>query len=99
SVFWVADFGRGSIQAGSDRNYSVEMFDGLAAQSVRVGVTTMVLHPPDTAPSATFDVALELLDSTADSVKVSTRGGSTVVTMVAADEELRFIRASLAAER
>ena len=99
SLFWVTDFGRGSIQAGSDRNYSVEMFDGLAAQSVRVGVTSMVLHPPDTAPSATFDVALELLDSTADTVKVSTRAGSAVVTMVATDEELRFIKASLAAER
>jgi type VII secretion protein EccE len=99
SLLWVADFGRGSIQAGSDRNYSVEMFDGLAAQSVRVGVTTMVLQPPDTAPSATFDVALELLDISADTVKVSTRAGSAVVTMVATDEELRFIKASLAAER
>jgi hypothetical protein len=99
NLLWVADFGRGSIQAGADRNYSVEMFDGLAAQSVRVGVTTMVLQPPDAAPSATFDVALELLDGTADTVKVSTRGGSAVVTMVATDEELRFIKASLAAER
>jgi type VII secretion protein EccE len=99
NLLWVADFGRGSMQAGADRNYSLEMFDGLAASSVRVGVTTMVLQPPDTAPSATFDVALEMLDSTADTVKVSTRGGSAVVTMVATDEELRFIKASLAAKR
>jgi hypothetical protein len=99
SLLWVADFGRGSIQAGLERNYSVEVFDGLAAQSVRVGITTMVLQPPDTAPSATCDVALELLDVTADTVKVSTRAGSAVVMMVATDEELRFINASLGAER
>ena len=99
SLLWVADFGRGSIQAGSDRNHSVEMFDGLAAQPVRVGVTTMVLQPPDIAPSATVDVALELLDNTAHTVKVSTSAGSAVVTMVATDAELRFIKASLAAER
>jgi type VII secretion protein EccE len=107
SLLWVSDFSRGSIQAGADRNYSVEMFDGLAAQSVRVGVTTMVLQPPDTTsstglsttPSGTFDVALELLDTVADTVKVSTRAGSAVVTIVATDEELRFINASLGAER
>jgi type VII secretion protein EccE len=98
-LLWVADFGRGSIQAGVDRNYSVEVFDGLAAQSVRAGVTTMVLQPPNTAPSTTFDVALELLDTTANTVKVSTRAGSAVVTMVATNEELRFIKASLDAER
>ena len=94
-LLWVADFGRGSIQAGSDRNYSVEMFDGLAAQPVRVGVTTMLLQPPHTAPSGTFDVALELLDTAVDTVKVSTRAASTVVAMVATDEELHFINASL----
>jgi ESX secretion system protein EccE len=103
SLLWVSDFGRGSIQAGADRNYSVEMFDGLVAQSVRVGVTTMVLRPadatPSTRPSETVDVALELLDRTADTVKVSTRAGSAVVTIVATDEELRFINASLHAER
>ena len=98
-LLWVADSGRGSIQAGSDRNYSMEMFDGLPAQSVRVGVTVMVLQAPHTAPSEHFDVALELLDSTAGTVKVSTRAGSAVVTMVATDEELRFVKASLAAER
>jgi type VII secretion protein EccE len=107
SLLWVSDFSRGSIQAGSDRNYSVEMFDGLAAQSVRVGVTTMVLQPPATSlsgwpsaePSGTFDVALELLDTAADTVKVRTQAGSAVVTIVATDEELRFIKASLGAER
>jgi hypothetical protein len=95
SLMWVADFGRGSIQAGTERNYSVEVFDGLAADSVRVGVTTMVLQPPGSAPSTTFDVALELLDVAAATVKVSTRAESAVVTMVATDEELRFIKTSL----
>jgi type VII secretion protein EccE len=95
SLLWVAGSGRGSIQAGSDRNYSVEMFDGVAAHSVRVGVTTMVLRPTDTAPSASSDVALELLDAAADTVKASTRAGSAVVTMVATDEELSYIMASL----
>jgi type VII secretion protein EccE len=95
NLLWVADFGRGSMQAGLDRHYSVEVFDGLAAQSVRVGVTTMVVRPPATAPSATCDVALELLENSANTVKVSTQAGSTVVAMVATDDELRFIKASL----
>jgi type VII secretion protein EccE len=98
NLLWVADFGRGSMQAGSDRNYSVEMFDGLAAQSVRVGVTAMELRPPFSQPSEVFDVALELLDIRADTVRVSTRAGSAVVTMVATDEELRYVRASEGAE-
>jgi ESX secretion system protein EccE len=97
SLLWVASSGRGSIQADSDRNYSLEMFDGVAVESVRVGVTTMVLRPPDTAPSASFDVALELLDVAADTVKVSTHAGSAVVTMVATDEELHYINTSLEA--
>lgn len=98
-LLWVADFSRGSMQAGSDRNYSVEMFDGLAAGSVRVGVTTMVLQPAFTEPSQSFDVALEAIDPAADTVRVSTGAGSAVVTMVATDEEARYIKASLGAER
>jgi type VII secretion protein EccE len=98
SLLWVADSSRGPIQAGSDRNYSVELFDGVAAESVRVGVTTMVLQPPHIAPSASCDVALELLDNSADTVRVSTRGGASVVTMVATDEELAYIKASLDVE-
>lgn len=90
-LLWVTDFGRGSIQAGSERNYSVEVFDGLATESVRVGVTTMVVQPAGTAASGACDVALELLDAHADTVKVSTRAGSAVVTMVATDEELHFL--------
>lgn len=99
NLLWVADSGRGSIQAGSDRNYSLEMFDGIAAHSVRIGVTTMVLQAPRTVPSATSDVALELIDSVTDTVKVSTDAGTAVVTMVETEEESRYIRASVGAQR
>jgi type VII secretion protein EccE len=96
-LLWVTDFNRGSMQAGSDRNYSVEMFDGVAEQSVRVGVTAMVVLPPRSAVTPNADVALELLDMDSDTVKVSTRAGSSVVTMVATDEEMRYIKGSFAA--
>ncbi|OBF17671.1 type VII secretion protein EccE [Mycobacterium kubicae] len=97
-LLWVTDFNRGSMQAGSDRNYSVEMFDGVAEQSVRVGVTAIVVVPPNSPTTANADVALELLDVDTDTVKVSTRAGSSVVTMVATDEEMRYLKASFAAE-
>jgi hypothetical protein len=98
-LLWVADANRRTMQAGSDRNYTVEVFDGVVEQSVRIGVTAMVITPPNSAVSPNADVALELLDAEADIVKVSTRAGSSVVTMVATDEEVRYIRDSFAAER
>ncbi|OHU49489.1 type VII secretion protein EccE [Mycobacteroides chelonae] len=98
-LLWVADANRRTMQAGSDRNYTVEVFDGVVEQSVRIGVTAMVITPPNSAVSPNADVALELLDAGADVVKVSTRAGSSVVTMVATDEEVRYIRDSFAAER
>jgi hypothetical protein len=97
-LLWVSDFNRGSMQAGADRNYSVEMFDGVAEQSVRVGVTAIVVVPPTTSVTANADVALESLNVDSDTVKVSTRTGSSVVTMVATDEEMRYLKASFAAE-
>lgn len=93
-LLWVADFNRGTMQAGAERNYSVEMFDGVAEQSVRVGVTSMLVLPPDTEVSRNADVALELLDFDTDTVKVSTRAGSSIVTMVATDEEMQYIKSS-----
>ncbi|WP_244895949.1 type VII secretion protein EccE [Mycobacterium asiaticum] len=95
-LLWVADFNRGSMQAGADRNYSVEMFDGVPEQAVRVGVTTIVVLPPRSAVTANADVALESLDVDTDTVKVSTRTGSSVITMVATDEEMRYLKASFA---
>lgn len=92
-LLWVADFNRRAIQAGAERNYTVEMFDGVPEQSVRIGVTTMVLTPPNT-PAGQADVVLDLISLEHDTVKVSTQAGSAVVTMVATDDEMRYLRAS-----
>jgi type VII secretion protein EccE len=93
-LLWVADFNRRAIQAGSDRNYTVEMFDGVPEQSVRVGVTSIVVAPPNTPATPDADVALELISLDNDTVRVSTRAGSAVVTMVATDDEMRYLKAS-----
>lgn len=93
-LLWVADFNRGAIQAGSDRNYSVEMFDGVPERPVRAGVTSMVVAAPNTAVTSNADVALELVSLADATVKVSTRAGAAVVTMVATDDEMRYIKAS-----
>jgi hypothetical protein len=93
-LLWVADFNRGAIQAGSERNYSVEMFDGVPERSVRAGVTSIVVAAPNTTVSSSADVALELVSLADAAVKVSTRAGSAVVTMVATDDEMRYIKAS-----
>jgi type VII secretion protein EccE len=88
----VTDPGRGTMAAGAERNYSIEVFDGVAEQPVRVGVTAVVVMPRGSAPSADADVSLELLDR--DLVRVGTRAGTAVVTMVATDDEMRYLRAS-----
>jgi len=97
-LLWVADPNRRTMQAGSDRNYTVEVFDGVPEHSVRLGVTAMVVIPAGSRPSPNADVALELLGKGTDVVRVSTRAGASVVTMVATDEEMRYIRDSFAAE-
>ncbi len=93
-LLWVSDFNRGAIQAGSERNYTIEMFDGVPDRSVRAGVTSFVVAAPNTAVSSAADVALELVSLAEATVKVSTRAGSAVVTMVATDDEMRYIKAS-----
>jgi type VII secretion protein EccE len=90
----VTERDRGSIQAGAERNYSVEMFDGETEQTVRVGVTAIVVNPPDASPSPHADVTLQLVDRDHDVVRVDTRTGSAVVTMVATDDEMRYIKSS-----
>lgn len=97
NLLWVTDFNRSAIQAGSERNYSVEMFDGVAEHGVRVGVTAIAVTAPQAAASGGADVTLRLLDPDNDVVEVGTRSGSAVVTMVATDDEMRYIRSSLAA--
>ncbi len=93
-LLWVADFNRRAIQAGAERNYTVEMFDGVPEQSVRIGVTAMVLAPPHTPSSDQADVFLDLISLEHDTVKVSTQAGSAMVTMVATDDEMRYLRSS-----
>ncbi|MUL78858.1 type VII secretion protein EccE [Mycobacterium sp. CBMA226] len=94
----VTDLGRPALKAGAERNYSVEMFDGVAEQPVRAGVTAMVLKPRNAVASPDADVALELLDSADDVVRVRTRAGYAVVKMVATDDEMRYLRASFEAK-
>ncbi len=97
-LLWVTDFNRGSLQAGADRNYTLAVFDGVVESGVRSGVTAMVIAPP-TAPATTLpagtDVLLEELQDGSDRVVVRTRSTSTVVSMVATADELRYIGRSL----
>ncbi|MGV9800131.1 type VII secretion protein EccE [Mycobacterium sp. NPDC003449] len=93
-LLWVADFNRRALQAGSERNYTVEMFDGIPEQAVRVGVTAMTVAPPNTPPSTRADVVLDLISPRHDTVRVSTQDGSAIVTMVATDDEMRYLRSS-----
>ncbi|WP_232005939.1 type VII secretion protein EccE [Mycobacterium sp. 852013-50091_SCH5140682] len=97
-LLWVTDFNRGSLQAGADRNYTLAVFDGVIESGVRSGVTAMVVVPP-TEPATTLpagtDVLLEELQDIDDRVVVRTRSASTVVSMVATADELRYIGRSL----
>lgn len=55
----------------------------------------MIVAAPGTVPSPDADVSLEQLDEHSDTVKVSTSAGSAVVSMVATDEEMRYLKESL----
>lgn len=94
-LLWVGDFDRRTIQAGANHAYTVEMFDEVAERSVRAGVTKMAVAAPN-APAApsTADVTLELISVENAIVRVSTRAGSALVTMVATDEEMRYLEAA-----
>jgi type VII secretion protein EccE len=94
NVLWVTDLRRGTLKAGAERHHTVEMFDGVAEQPVRVGVTTMLVAPAGSATSTSADVTLELVDVDRDLVRVGTSAGSALVTMVATDDEMRYLRAS-----
>jgi len=89
SFLCVGDRGRGAVS-----EYSVEMFDGVAEQPVRTGVTTMVVAPSQAVASRDADVALHLLDGDRDVVHIKTSTGSATVTMVATDDEMRYLRSS-----
>jgi hypothetical protein len=92
-LLWVTEFNRGAIQAGADRNYSVEVFDQVSDHPVRVGVTSIVVTAPGVPVTPRATVALEQV-SPDGTVRVSTSAGTAVVAMVATDEELRYLRAS-----
>nr|WP_309241832.1 type VII secretion protein EccE [Mycobacterium sp. AZCC_0083] len=93
-VLQVSNPHRGTMQATSGRNYSVEVLDGEIEPMFRGGVTTMVVRPSHATPSPDADAALQLLDHDRDIVRVSTRAGSAVVTMVASPDEMRYIKSS-----
>lgn len=84
----------GSTPTGSDRDHSVEVFDGTAVQQVRAGVTTMVVKPSHAQPTREADVTLQVLDHDHDVVQVKTREHSAVVTMVATEGEMRYLKQS-----
>jgi type VII secretion protein EccE len=90
-LLWVADFNRGALQAGSDRNFSVMVFDGVPESTVRIGMTAMVVTPAGSAVSGAADVTLQQRPDDPDTVSVTTQSVSAEVTMVATDDELRFI--------
>ena len=79
---------------GPTTEYSVEMFDGVAESPVRRDVTTMIVNPAHAIASRNADVTLQLLDRDHDVVRVETRTGSMVVTMVATDDEMRYLKSS-----
>src|SRR6185295_9055469 len=80
---------------GPTPEYSVEVFDGVTELPVRHGVTTMIVNPAHAIVSRNADVTLQLLDRDHDVVRVETRTGSMVVTMVATDDEMRYLKSSL----
>ena len=85
---------RGAVDAAARQDFSVEMFDGEPEQPVRVGTTAVVVSPTHSPPTRAADVRVQLLDQDRDEVLVTTRSGSATVTMVASDEEMRYIGAS-----
>ena len=85
---------RGTVETVARRSFSVEMYDGAPEQSLGVGTTVIVVSPTHSPPTRAADVRLQLLDEDRDEVLVTTRTGSATVTMVASDEEMRYVGAS-----
>ena len=85
---------RGVVDSAAQQEFSVEMFDGEPERPVRVGATAVVVSPSNSPPSTAADVRLQLLDEDRDEVLVTTPTTSVTVTMVASDEEMRYIGAS-----
>lgn len=84
-----------AAERGPRRDYSVEMYDGVSEQSARGGMTVIVVSPTHSPVATAADVRLQLIDVDRDVVRVTTATGSATVTMVASDQEMRFIGSSL----
>ncbi|MEE6179143.1 type VII secretion protein EccE [Mycobacterium sp. 050134] len=84
--------------AASDQpsHYGVELFDGVAERRIPDTMTMVVVRPWHAQPTENADVTLRLLDNDRDLVRVDTHSGSAVVTMVATDDEMRYIGSSFA---
>ena len=85
---------RDVAEAAAQQSVSVEVYDGQPERPVLMGTTTIVVGPTRSTPTTAADVRLQLLDEDRDEVLVTTRTGSATVTMVASDEEMRYIGAS-----
>jgi hypothetical protein len=75
------------------------MYDGVSEQSARGGMTVIVVSPTHSPVAQAADVRLQLVDVDRDLVRVTTATGSATVTMVASDQEMRFIGSSLDQDR
>ena len=88
-----------AAEPGPRRDYSVEMYDGVPEQSARGGMTVIVVSPSHSPVATAADVRLQLVDLNRDAVRVTTATGSATVTMVASEQEMRFIGSSLDQDR
>lgn len=94
-VLAVAGAAAGSRVAGQRQGFSLLVFDGVATEQPGPGVTAITLTAPGLLPKSGADVSLA---QNADSPQwVTVRSGSerVQVIMVATDDELRYIGASL----
>lgn len=84
-----------AVRVDSHHRHRVEMFDGASEERDQDRVTTMIVRPSHAQPGAGADVTLQLLDRDEDLVRVTTPSASVTVTMVATDDEMRYIKSSL----
>ncbi|MFW0783834.1 type VII secretion protein EccE [Gordonia sp. CPCC 206044] len=96
-ILAVAGAAAGSQVAGQRQGYSVLVFDGVAQESISAEGTIITVTASGMDADPTVDVAL-LQDAQAGPwVTVRSGGDSTPVVMVATDDEMRYIGASLKA--
>ncbi|CAN5197349.1 type VII secretion protein EccE [soil metagenome] len=84
----------GRSQPDSTRQHTVEMFDGVPELPVRAGVTVMLVRSAHSEPSHSADVSLQLLDHHRNIATIRTKTHAAMITMVATDDEMRYLGAS-----